>query len=83
MWQWCIDRDIWITAAHLPGSSNIEADWQSRNISDDKEWQLEQGVFQAIIGVFDTPCRDLFASRLNKQLDRYVSWHPDPDAEAV
>ena len=84
VWQWC--RDIWISAAHLLGSFNIEADWQSRNMSDDKGWQLEHRVVQIIIvniEVYDTPCRDLFASRLNKQLDRYVSWHPDPDAKAV
>ena len=55
-------------------------------MSDDKGWQLEHRVVQIIIvniEVYDTPCRDLFASRLNKQLDRYVSWHPDPDAKAV
>jgi hypothetical protein len=55
-------------------------------MSDDKGWQLEHRVVQIIIvniEVYDTPCRDLFASRLNKPLDRYVSWHPDPDAKAV
>jgi hypothetical protein len=26
------------------------------------------------------PGVDLFASRLNKQLDKYVSWFPDPKA---
>ena len=26
---------------------------------------------------------DLFASRLNRQLPRFASWHPDPDAEIV
>ena len=30
-----------------------------------------------------TPNIDLFASRMNKQLDKYVSFKPDPDAFAV
>ena len=25
----------------------------------------------------------MFASRLNKQVDKFVSWHPDPDAFAI
>ena len=33
-----------------------------------------------IVGPFEI---DLFASRLNKQIDDYVSWTPDPDATAV
>lgn len=34
---WCINRDIWLTAAHLPGSENCEADYESRNSNDDTE----------------------------------------------
>jgi hypothetical protein len=30
-----------------------------------------------------TPEIDLFASRLNKQFERYVSYKPDPQAEAI
>ena len=29
------------------------------------------------------PTIDMFASRLNKQLERYVSWKPDPFAEEI
>ena len=29
------------------------------------------------------PHVDMFASRLNKQINRFVSWKPDPDAEAI
>ena len=30
-----------------------------------------------------SPVVDLFTSRMNKQLPRYVSYRPDPDAEAI
>ena len=26
IWQWCIDKQIWLTAAHIPGVKNVEAD---------------------------------------------------------
>ena len=34
MWDWCSKRDIWITAAHLPGSTNVEADFISGKFRD-------------------------------------------------
>ena len=30
IWQWCIDRNIWVTVAHIPGKTNIVADRESR-----------------------------------------------------
>ena len=29
------------------------------------------------------PTVDMFASRLNKKLDKYIAWQPDPDAWAI
>lgn len=36
--------------------------------------------FKIIASWFSLPGIVLFASRLNKQLDKYVSWKPDPDS---
>jgi hypothetical protein len=83
-WQYAIARDIWLSAAHLPGVLNIQADAASRDMFKyDKEWQLEPVMFAKIqqeIGINDV---DLFASRINAQMDTYVSWHPDPGAIAI
>ena len=38
--------------------------------------------FQKICKLFFLPDIDLFASRLNKQLTKYVSWFPEPNAIA-
>ena len=83
IWRWCMERNIWITAAHLPGRDNTEADERSRKFNDRNEWMLDKGIFKKISSKFGSPEIDLFASRLNNQLKRYVTWLPDPNAESV
>ena len=59
------------------------ADYKSRHFSDNLEWRLNNKVFHKIVGIFGLPEIDLFASRLNKKVERFVSWGPDPEAEAI
>jgi len=82
LWIWCIEKKIWLSARHIPGIVNV-ADFQSRNFNENVEWQLNKVVFSQVVDLFGLPDIDLFASRLNKQIQRYVSWKPDPEAEAV
>ena len=82
-WEWCISQDIWITAAHIPGKANVEADWESRNFNDQSHWKLNVNVFEKICAAFGKPDVDLFASRLNFQCKPFVSWRPDPEADAI
>ena len=79
IWSWCIERDLWLTATHVPGSEN-EADESSRNFNENTEWMLDKNVFHEIFQIWQLPQIDMFASRLNKQIDKYVSWKRDPDA---
>ena len=78
IWNYLISRGITITAEHLPGILNKEADFESRNVKDCSEWKLNQTVFWRICQVFGTPEIDLFASRVSKQLEKYLSWKTDP-----
>ena len=48
IWNFCISRQIWITARHVPGVTNIDADFASRNFNDRTEWTLNKMVFQRI-----------------------------------
>ena len=80
IWTFCIDRNIWLTAAHLPGHLHVLADERSRIFDDKTEWKLNASVFQNIVREFGKPAIDLFASRLNFQLKPYISWKPDPEA---
>lgn len=81
IWTWCVERDVWLTCSHIPGKHNILADTASRKFNDRHEWKLDEQIFRDICKIFGTPCIDLFASRLNKQIARYCSWKPDPEAE--
>ena len=80
LWEFCMENEIWLTACHLPGSLNIEADKQSRVFNERTEWHLKPTIFDKITQKLGKPEIDLFASRLNCQLPLYVSWKPDPGA---
>lgn len=84
IWQWCINRNIWITVAHIPGKANIIADRESRVKQYGREWSLNHSIFNmCMIKLSVEPTIDLFASRLNHKLDRYVAYKPDPGAIAI
>ena len=80
IWDWCICRNIYISAIHIPGKQNVSADFYSRNFSDSTEWMLKDNIFQRVCSHFFMPDIDLFASRLNKKLTRFISWFPEPGA---
>ena len=84
IWQWCIDNEVWISAAHIPGKENTAADEESRKVNLDTEWMLDSKVLQVALQKLGVkPDIDLFASRVNRQMSRYVSFRPDPEAYAV
>ena len=74
---------MWLSAAHCPGPPNTDASSFSRNFNEAIEWKLSTQLFQKISGMFGTPTLDLFASRINYQIDRCISWKPDPKAQAT
>ena len=48
IWQFCIENNIWLTAAHIPGCNNVVADWESRNFSkQDNEWMLDPDILKS------------------------------------
>ena len=83
IWTWCYEGKNIITCVHLPGELNVEADRQSRSIHDNMEWHLDPELFKKVCKRWGEPTVDLFASRMNKQVNRYYSWKPDPGAAAV
>ena len=84
IWLWCAQRNIWLTAVHIPGVENVEADKQSRRSHSQLEWTLDRTIFRDCINAAKVePNIDLFASKINHQLQPYVSWHPDPGAVAI
>ena len=81
--QWCLQRQITVSASHIPGILKVNADRESRSHLDSSDWKLCPAVFQALQNRWGPLDIDLFASRLTNQLPRFVSWKPDPLSEAV
>ena len=82
IWEWAIEHDIWLTITHIEGRLNTDPDALSRVFDDKTEWMINPILFRLINKRYK-PEIDLFASRLNRQLDLYVTWQPDPHAIAV
>ena len=82
IWMWAKKKNIWLSITHIEGRLNVEPDTLSRQFDDKTEWMINPVVFKNLQKIFPLEI-DLFASRLNKQLDKYVSWQPDPQALAV
>ena len=83
LWMWCLEKNIHITAQHLPGAQNFIADAESRSQTDRTDWKLNPCIFHKIQGIFGPLEVDLFATRLSAQCQCYFSWRPDPSAEAA
>ena len=72
-----------MSAVHIAGKLNTSADNKSHNFSDKHEWSLSKAYFLEIFSTFPELNIDLFARRLNNQLDTYCSWKPDPGCTYV
>lgn len=83
IWMLCIENGIWLTISHIPGIQNTLADKKSRKFNDQLEWKLNPKVFSKIGMILQKPDIDLFASRLNFQVEKFCSWEPDPLATFV
>ena len=83
IWIWCMNKNIWLSASHIAGVDNIEADFLSRDKHSDMEWMLNKEVFDKIQGIYGVCDIDLFASKHNKQLPRYSSYMPDKHAHVI
>ena len=55
IWKWAITRNIWLTAAHIPGVSNVNADALSRDMKSELEWMLSRSAFDKIVALFGQP----------------------------
>ena len=83
IWEWAVDRGVWLSAAYIPGDSNVVADFHSRCFHENKEWALKVSVFDLLSPTYGSPDIDLFASSRNAKLPVYISWLLDRLAYAV
>lgn len=68
LWLWCISRDLNLTVVHIPGISNVKADFNSRSMNLRNEWVLHPRVLNWLTPTLFTQDIDLFALRVNAKL---------------
>ena len=84
IWEWAIQRQILLSATHIPGIKNVEADRESRlHKKSHSEFMLNPEIFERLQKIWGKVSIDLFASRMNFQVENYFSWKPDPGAKAI
>lgn len=83
IWDWAYQRNVWLSATHIPGVINTVADEESRNANDRTEWTIHHKCFSAICGLWGVPEVDLFASLANTRLPSYMSFRPDVNTAHV
>lgn len=83
IWEWCESRRLWIFASYIKSQDNTEADRESRKLSFETEWELEMAAFDKIATVLGQPEIDLFASRLNRKCEKFVSRKNDPESSVI
>ena len=83
VFKWAELRAVTLSACHIPGILNVDADRASRTLNTDTEWMLKPRFFRKLGGLFGIPDIDLFATVINTQLPVYASWRPDPNATYI
>ena len=79
LWEFCIKRNLSISAVHLPGIKNTRADYLSRLENNDHSYSLSNEYFELLSDNLSFPLTvDCFASRLNFKLKKFFSRYPDP-----
>ena len=83
LWSMCYQAQILLVAVHRPTKANVRPDRLSRWKHDHTDIRLNPKVFNMIDQRYGPHSVDLFATRDNRLLDRFVSWRPDPSVIAV
>ena len=80
IWEFAQNSGFWSSSSLIPAAESIMADKMLRVFNDNREWMLSHKLFKILCDKFQfTPQVDhRFATRLNKQIDKYVSWMPNP-----
>ena len=80
IWEFAQNSGFWSSSSIIPAAESIMADKMLRVFNDNREWMLSHKLFKILSDKFQfTPQVDhRFATRLNKQIDKYVSWMPNP-----
>ncbi len=81
--HWCLSMRITLSAVHILGQDNVEADRLSqfrienpRRLERSTEWSLDHRVTNLLFDIWGLPAVDLFDTRLNNKVDAFFSRLP-------
>ena len=74
IWEWALQRGIYLIVEHIPGRLNVVADYLSRIPEDRSDWKLNQEIFQSILTKWGPIHIDLFARPWNAQVKSFYTW---------
>ena len=81
IWDLLITNNVKCRAFHLPGVSNVKADYLSRNLRDHNDFGLSHVGFEKLVNILPFSLTiDLFASNFSFKLKHYVSRDFDKNA---
>ena len=78
--NFALERKIILSAEWIAGKENVIADRVSRIENDFSHSRLHPHLFNRVMKRFGRIEIDLFATELNRQVNRYVSRNPEPSA---
>lgn len=71
-WNWCIQHNINIAAAYLPGCLNTTVDILSRQFDQNHEWELNKMILQDIFQEWRHPTIELFCNSTEPQMSKLL-----------
>ncbi|XP_011702715.1 PREDICTED: uncharacterized protein LOC105458844, partial [Wasmannia auropunctata] len=57
IWEWCEEREIYVFASYISSSNNKEADFESRRLDNETEFELSEIAFRKIVRNWGYPER--------------------------
>ncbi len=82
---WCLSLRITLSAVHISGLDNVEADCLSRfwienprHLEGSTEWSLDHRVTNLLFDIWGLPTVDLFTIRRDNKVEAFFSHLPDP-----
>ncbi len=83
--HWYLSMRMTLSAEHISGQDNVEADHlsQFRNknpqgLECSTKWSLDRRITNQLFDIWDQPTIDLFATRLNNEVEAFFSCFPHP-----
>ncbi|XP_069600694.1 uncharacterized protein [Ranitomeya imitator] len=76
IFSWAEEHVLSISALHIKGEINVQADFLSRTEVHPGEWSLNPEVFQILVKRWGQPEVDLFANSQNAKVDQFFSLDP-------